>query len=873
MNHTGKILKNAKRTALILTAFILALLVYLALIGLPGTSLKKPLAKFVPAGYTVEFQRLQYDWRFGIVLTDCAIYSRAMHDSPFLDAKRLAFFFNPFDWLRKEPGIRALQAHNTHLQIEIAQNGDQTACSVPVHNLSGQVRYHNNEWLLDLHCQIFTIPLNCRGAIRPNQAKPPANTPQSEPSAAKISPNIHAFLRQLEKLSFTDPPEIKINFRINLAEPERMQADIQMNGSQTVWNKHRIERWNFSAAITNGQAVLKQLSIRSHEQFLELSGLYTITNQTISAETHGQILPSEWLPCLPEAWQTNLNTYGLTNKGPLAFAMRVHPGRVDQCFKNMRGQISLAQTEITEILIERARLDFEISDGLLVIDPYYITLGAGRQRSLAQGNLTYDLIAGGYDGSCLAEIDPRILTPILNSNQAYFAEALEFKDKPLLLNADFTGQTGKDTAIWANGFVVGHNLLINSIPAVKAETFFEYAQGALTLTNILLVRAEGEARGWLADPATGTVMQLNFVSTANPAAILHMIDPEMNILPNDLQFDGNNWVSVQGRFDYGTGEATDLLAEIDGTDWNYPPLFIDQISCILKLRETTADLTDIRLEINDGTLQGRMLVYPAENSPAFRYAINANMQGIDLNDFLQMINHTNHEEYAGTLGAAGKIAGYFDNSRHDKINGAGTVRIEQGRLIQLRILGGLSRLIRLVDHNLGTINLTDFSADWTIRDDKIIIRNAILYGTTLAVHGEGQITLDGKLDFIVWLERSNTSRFLPAMERTTAIFSKLLAFRLTGSLAEPKWWPLNLSRDQISALPKDLLITLPKDVLIGLPQDLLIDLPKHVLVNLPEEILIKLPREIFINIPEALFIRLPKAIWQKVRPEQNNAVE
>jgi len=288
----------------------------------------------------------------------------------------------------------------------------------------------------------------------------------------------------------------------------------------------------------------------------------------------------------------------------------------------------------------------------------------------------------------------------------------------------------------------------------------------------------------------------------------------------------------------------------------------------MAIRQSSVDLTDIRAEISEGRLSGRAYFYPDDNATNFRYAVNARADDVNLDTLMQMLGIKGSENCDGFIQGQCQLAGNIGPGCGDTATGAGRVRIDDGRLYQMHMFGGLSRMVAILNPNLGNIEFTDFNANVTIKDRKFSTHDAVVSGPALIVHGEGLYAFDGGLDFVVWAQIQQHYQVLSRINHLTAPLARLLAFRLSGTVADPKWWPLNLTKDQLLALPEELLITMPRDVLIGLPQELLVNLPRDVLITLPRELLFTLPKEILINLPRELFIEIPKDTWHKLTPQQ-----
>lgn len=705
-------------------------------------------------------------------------------------------------------------------------------------------------------------------------------------------------IKQLNAIKFGLPPHADIEFQIYTDDPSASRAAIRMEGAGTRAFGMRFDQWRFAADLNNGKLHLVEARLQHQDQFILLSGSYAFTNRVVEAHLRGQVTLKDWLPVIPRSARSELAASGLPLGCPIQYDIQVDPSPVAQVLDHAHGRVELAKTYVSSPLatqnphrmkglwIEQCSTEFAIADGTLTLDPVYLVLGQGQTQGTLQGSLSYSIDSGDYEGQLSVAIDPQALLPFIGSNASDYVEAFVVKGAPPRIDFDFYGRTNRSDIFCMSGCVQGSNFIYNAVPVTSLEARLNFAGGIISFDAIRLIPAsrlagkpgagESTVGGWVSTDLNKTVIDFNILSTADPVAVTRLISTNIAGYLGDLRVAGTSRIAAQGRVDYDTGALTDMEASIEGIRWIYPPLYIDRCSMNMAICQSSVDLTDVRAEISEGRLSGTAYFYPGENATNFRYAVNARVDDVNLNTLIQMLGLKVSEDCDGFIQGQCQLAGNIGPGCGNTVAGAGRVRMDDGRLYQMHMFGGLSRMLAILNPNLGNIEFTDFSANATIKDRKFSTHDAVVSGPALIVHGEGLYAFDGGLDFVVWAQLQQHYQVLTRINHLTAPLAKLLAFRMTGTVADPKWWPLNLTKDQLIALPKELLITMPKDVLMGLPQELLVNLPRDVLitlphellVTLPREILIKLPREILINLPKELFYEIPKDTWHKLAPQQ-----
>ena len=508
---------------------------------------------------------------------------------------------------------------------------------------------------------------------------------------------------------------------------------------------------------------------------------------------------------------------------------------------------------------------FDLLNGTVRIDPLVAILSGDHPQSFLQGHCIYILDSGEYKGHVDASLDPRLMASMLGSNQAAMVNTFDCQSHLPAIEVDFSGQAGRDNAIWAAGRMQISNFTYQTVPIKSFGIRCGYTNEILVFDAIRLVLAEGEVTGNVKVRLDKNIADIDVVSTANPMTIARLAGPEIAAYLKECHF-GSMRVAARGCVDYGTNALTDIRAEIDGTHCGYAPLDIDRCSLKVAVNQSRLDLTDIQVELYEGTLAGKASLYPLGGATNSQYDVSVRVDDVNLNTLMQSLGYKGNEEIEGLIYSKCVASGVIDKERGNPVSGGGWVRIQDGQLFQLRMFKDFSRMISNLFPGMGTITLTDFGANFMVKDRKIHARDVVLSGPSLAIHGEGYYAFDESMDFIVWVQPPKGKSLLPELSKvTTPFLAKLLAVRLTGTVADPKWWPLNMTRDQLLAMPKDMLVTMPKDLLIGLPKDLLVNLPQEVLVTLPHRLLVTLPKEILVDLPQELFIKLPKKLWNSLK--------
>lgn len=126
--------------------------------------------------------------------------------------------------------------------------------------------------------------------------------------------------------------------------------------------------------------------------------------------------------------------------------------------------------------------------------------------------------------------------------------------------------------------------------------------------------------------------------------------------------------------------------------------------------------------------------------------------------------------------------------------GGGKIRLSDGRLVQVpliqRLADGITAAMNLVRHNSSSSRLTEKAAiDFAFKANNVEVTDMNYVGEVVGVRGKGTVSLDRKLDLLVNggpVERVQQLLGEQIGGTIGMITDKLLAYRVTGTLGDPK---------------------------------------------------------------------------------------
>ena len=118
------------------------------------------------------------------------------------------------------------------------------------------------------------------------------------------------------------------------------------------------------------------------------------------------------------------------------------------------------------------------------------------------------------------------------------------------------------------------------------------------------------------------------------------------------------------------------------------------------------------------------------------------------------------------------------------MTGKGNLRIKNGKVLAMPILGPLSLLLNEVIPGFGYQTARNASSDFTVANGVINTRNLLIQGTGFNMIGHGDIYyLDDRMNMNIRLNAQG----LPGV--ALFLVSKALEYESVGSAKHPKWRP------------------------------------------------------------------------------------
>ncbi len=323
------------------------------------------------------------------------------------------------------------------------------------------------------------------------------------------------------------------------------------------------------------------------------------------------------------------------------------------------------------------------------------------------------------------------------------------------------------------------------------------AQRRLVLNPLVLVSRGKSLSGSVNVDFLRRTVDGEVLSMLEWPVITRVAEVPRGTVPETWKFGDGLKVHAKGRFAYGNPASSDLEVTVEGRNVGLERFRFDEMSLRWLMKGGRHEFGDIRGRVAGGSMNGWAVVGPDPQYPSgSHYRVRCEILNVELAPFLEMAGARSQAPMEGRLygtldleGTAGK------DVPKGLISGSGGISITGGRLFSLPLFGGLTRTLAARFEGVDAlVAQRAASATYSIGGGRIKTRDARIEGDFFSVEGEGDCTLDGKLNFSVKVRPATERKGVgPIVRALTSPLSKLLEFRLEGTLTDPQWKSASLS--------------------------------------------------------------------------------
>lgn len=807
--------KFVVRLVAALGLFVLLAVAYLNRVGFPKFLQDIVVAQMAQQGIAARFGSLHLDLFRGVVAEQAVIADSKTPDAPLAEIDLLELHWDWRRLLQRKNAMAALRIANATISIPTPPDAEG-AERFTAHDAFATFRFGDDgtieiDQLMGVYCGIRVY---ISGQLKPRAttvgAGPPA-APAPATGAAKQAGGaiVTKVVRELNQLKVTVPPQIDVEFLLDLDKPLAAQVRARMRGAGLTYRGLAVDDAAVDVSAKDGAIDVQQLRLRLYGGEVKVTGRYDIAlgafDLRMASTTDPLALATLIAPASAEALRA------LKVKQNPKIEARYYLTDETGSLPRLEASVETAALSFSNVPFASIKVQCSSHGPELTFTNAEIVTSEGRLL----GHGTFNIESTDFAYEIDSTLDPTKLLPIMSPAMRRFVEPAWF-DTPPHLVAHVTGDFVDPERFAYDAQVSTEKWRYRGVPMTRASATLKLRREVLDARDLVIVRDEGALRGAVRADFARHRVDFDARTTANPTEMAPLLGEKAARIMQSYHFGSNIVGQARGRVDFAESNRTAWAATIASdafAAWKFSAARVDAqlafTNSTLRIAgdsagfqwwKWTADRARVGLTVMPGELtidtfdadfyagklRGTGEVVFA--NPESKFGLKFEYENVDVNRLTEAMRTKKGREITGVLNGRLELEGAGDDV--NRLTGSGALAVRDGVLWELALYGPLTGI-------LGKTKATDAKATFTIRHQHVRTEDLEITTGAFTAKSPGQISFDGALDFNV---QAQFFRSLPGLNILGSILGKILEYKVGGTLDNPSYRAENLPKE---LLPHD----------------------------------------------------------------------
>ena len=781
-------------------------LLWLCVWGLPRPWLDRALVELGRHGLHLQVGQARIDIFNGLALEEVTLLETAAARTPLFAAQKVRIFLNPAEWREGRHGIRSVNIVRGHACLELGYTNMPQVC---VSNIYARVLLTARDVrLTEWTCEAAGARWHGRGLAR-EALTGTAATPEQFDLAALLAPLrkgeppwLKPLLDYRAAVRLADVPEVAFDFDVRRGASEKNTFRTELRGGAADYQGVRFAPWQVTLAAT-GTHVSAAVALAQGTRLLAALGALALDPaHEAGAHLSSDLPPDQVLALLPAAWQRAYSNSSIRVQGTASGEVTLGPAPLSNLLARVAGSCRLQSVDAAGVPLRSLRMQFSRLDDELKLTRIAAEVGTDRQRGRLEGAFSSSLQTKIFSAQAHTTFDYTAFDPVFGAGVSNLLALLRFDERPPECDVGVDGVlTNLDTLV-VTGRVTATRFAFRKEPVTLASSTFRYSRGMLDLPDAVVVREDGQAHGHVRYNFDEDWVDLDVTGNAPPHPVARMIAPGFERIIRKFEFQGPVQLAIHGRVSVGaTLKGTDLRVSAEGERLGWQKLLADHASFDLFARDARFTFTNVHGVFCGGPFAGAVDLSNVESSTNCRYTVTAVISNANATRLSEMVRAqflpgapaSTNGTFSGELSGQAQLAGWLDPWQ--SIEGTGQVYIHNGSIFQVRLFGGLSKILSKLYPGLGYLSQSEFMMPFALGAGKLKSDDISIKGSVISVKSHGDYQFGRDLNFQAQVQLLRSGILAETLRILTFPVTKLLEFKLVGTLDEPRWRPVNLPKE------------------------------------------------------------------------------
>ncbi len=749
---------------------------YLHFYGFPDRLKQLLLSELNRVGYAAQFTSIRLDLFRGVVATDATFADAKTPDQPLAQIDELEMQFSVKRLLHKQPFIRAIHIANAVIAIPTPpdENGPAKFTAKDAYATfkfedDGSIRVDR---LTGVYCG---IRLNVSGRIKPRSAFRTTATP----ATANVLTGGGQFLfltkavRELNQIQVTLPPQLDLDFDLDLAQPLAGHVLAKLRGNQLQYRNLQLDSAGVDIEMSGGAIEVRRCEASLYGGEIDIHGRYDLAMGQFDMALSSTTDPAAIVPLFIKEAGPILRDLHVEENPKILARYRLSPETGS--LPELTGTVQTGGLAIRGVEFRSIKFAFEDRGPQVKFNGVEIVTPEGRLDGHGEYHIESTDFAYEFDST----LDPTKLQPLMTNYVRQIVEPAWFETPPHIV-AKVSGDFVDPDALAYDARLDAHRCSYRGVGLEGASARLRLRESRLDVRDLRLERREGDVRGTLFADFNRHRVNFDLAARANPSEIAGLLGEKAVKTMTPYRFGPRTDANARGVIDFDKPEGTLWAAHVVNEGFSYWKFTADRAQATLVFTNNTMQINGFDADFYSGRLRGHAGFIFSDTDPSYNFEFS-----VDRADVRNLLSAVEDRESTVTGLLTGQATIDGRGTDLGALSGKGQLNVADGILWQAPVFGIFSEV-------LGKTKATRAQASFTITNQAVSTEDMQIAAGAFTAQSRGQLGFDGKLDFRV---EAQFLRAWPGIGWISPLIGKLLEYKVGGTIGDPKYRPVNLPKE------------------------------------------------------------------------------
>ena len=420
-------------------------------------------------------------------------------------------------------------------------------------------------------------------------------------------------------------------------------------------------------------------------------------------------------------------------------------------------------------------------------------LTVGRPEGMLQASHVADDSTRDYYFRLHSTIDPQAVLPLFAAEVRRGFDLCEFGQPPVV-DGELWGRWFDHERLGFRGRIALTNFSFRGQTTDAIVTGLNYTNLVVECLEPRIWRGTQHlaAAGITADFITKRTYFTNGFSTLDPLVIVRAIGPMVTRVMEPYHFGQAPTARFHGYTSMGNPHDADVIFEGEGNDFESLRFRVTHYTARVIWKNNLLVVTNVAGDFYDGKATGwARFLFPDQDHAEFAFAVDA--QNARLNALVADVT-LKPNQLEGLLTCQLNITNAWTDNLHSW-NGDGQAKLRDGLLWELPIFGVLSRPLDAMIPGVGNSRFSEATGTFAIANSVIYSPDLEMRSAAMRLQYRGAVDFEGTINARVNAEPLRDTPVVGSVVSTIlSPVAKLFAYRITGTMKEPKSAPIYIPR-------------------------------------------------------------------------------